>query len=126
MQYILTHIYLFLAISFGVVSQLIIKWKMSEFSFYNYPTWQEKLLLAFSMLFNPYIIIALLFTLFACIFWMIAMTKFEISYAYPIATLGIVLVTIFSVIFFGESFNYYKFFGISLIILGIIIVSKSF
>jgi multidrug transporter EmrE-like cation transporter len=124
MQFILNHLYLLLAISFGVVSQLIIKWKMSAFSFDDYETWQDKLALAFSMLLNPYIITSLILTLLAGVTWMIAMTKFEISYAYPFTLLGLILVTIFSVVFFGESVNIYKVSGIILIILGIVVISK--
>jgi len=124
MQFILNHLYLLLAISFGVVSQLIIKWQMSAFSFDDYETWQDKFALAFSMLLNPYIIISLVLTLLAGVTWMIAMTKFEISYAYPFTLLGLVLVTIFSVIFFGESINTYKIIGIAVIILGIVLISK--
>ena len=124
MQFILNHLYLLLAISFGVVSQLIIKWKMSAFSFDDYETWQDKFALAFSMLLNPYIIISLILTLLAGVTWMIAMTKFEISYAYPFTLLGLVLVTIFSVVFFGESVNTYKLSGIVLIVLGIVVISK--
>ena len=124
MQFILNHLYLLLAISFGVVSQLIIKWQMSAFSFDDYETWQDKLTLAFSMFLNPYIIISLILTLLAGVTWMIAMTKFEISYAYPFTLLGLVLVTIFSVVFFGENVNTYKLIGIVLIILGIVVISK--
>ena len=124
MQFILNHLYLLLAIFFGVVSQLIIKWQMSAFSFNDYETWQDKFALAFSMLLNPYIIISLILTLLAGVTWMIAMTKFEISYAYPYRLLGLVLVTIFSVVFFGESVNTYKISGIALIILGISVISK--
>jgi multidrug transporter EmrE-like cation transporter len=124
MHFILSHLYLLLAISFGVVSQLIIKWQMSVFSFNDYETWQDKFTLAFSMFFNPYIIISLTLTLLSGVTWMIAMTKFEISYAYPFTLLGLVLVTAFSVIFFGESVNNYKVSGIVIIILGIIVISK--
>ena len=124
MQFILNHFYLLLAISFSIVSQLIIKWKMSVFSFDDYETWQDKFALAFSMLLNPYSIIALILTLLAGVTWMIAMTKFEISYAYPFTLLGLVLVTIFSVVFFGESISVYKIGGIALIILGVVVISK--
>jgi multidrug transporter EmrE-like cation transporter len=124
MQFLINHIYLLLAISFGVVSQLIIKWKMSAFSFEDYETWQDKFALAFSMLLNPYIILSLLLTLLAGITWMIAMTKFEISYAYPFTLLGLVFVTIFSILFFGENFNLYKIGGIILILFGVTVISK--
>jgi multidrug transporter EmrE-like cation transporter len=124
MQFFLNHFYIFLSISFAVISQLIIKWQMSVFSFDNNETWQEKYTLALSMLLNPYIIFSFFLTLLAGLSWMIAMTKFEISYAYPFTFLGIVLVTIFSVIFFGENINTYKILGIALIILGIVVISK--
>jgi multidrug transporter EmrE-like cation transporter len=124
MKFLLNHFYLILAISLGVVSQLIIKWQMSAFSFDDYETWQDKFILAFSMLLNPYIMISLVLTLLAGVTWMIAMTKFEISYAYPFTLLGLVLVTIFSVVFFGESISQYKIVGIVLIMLGIVVISK--
>jgi len=124
MNFLLNHFYLFLAISFGVASQLIIKWKMSAFSFDDYETMMDKFIFAFGMLFNPYIIISLLLTLLAGVTWMIAMTKFDISYAYPFTTLGFVFVFIFSVILFGESVNWYKVIGLGFIILGLIISSR--
>jgi multidrug transporter EmrE-like cation transporter len=124
MQFILNHLYLLMAICLGVSSQLIVKWKMSAFSFNDYETWQEKFMLAFSMLINPYIIIALLLTLLSGVTWMIAMTKFEISYAYPFTLLGLVLVTIFSILFFNESINVFKIAGIIIICFGMVVVSK--
>jgi len=124
MQFILNHLYLLMAIFLGVTSQLIVKWKMSAFSFHNYETWQEKFLLAFSMLINPHIIIALLLTLLSGITWMIAMTKFEISYAYPFTLLGLVMVTIFSILFFNESINVFKIVGIIIICFGMVVLSK--
>jgi len=125
MQFFINHFYLFLAIAFGVVSQLIIKWKMSEFKFEDYTTMYDKFVLAFSMLLNPYILISLTFTLLAGVTWMIAMTKFDISYAYPFTTLGFVFVFIFSVILFNEPMSYNKIIGLFFIIIGLIISSRS-
>lgn len=125
MNFLLNHFYIFLSISFGVASQLIIKWKMSAFSFDDYETMMDKFIFAFGMLFNPYIIISLILTLLAGVSWMIAMTKFDISYAYPFTTLGFVLVFIFSVILFGEAINWNKIIGLILIVFGIIISSRS-
>lgn len=124
MQFLINHIYLFLAIAFGVTSQLIIKWKMSEYSFGDYETMHEKFIFAFGMLFNPYIVLSLIFTLLAGVTWMIAMTKFDISYAYPFTTLGFVFVFIFSVVLFNEPVNCYKIIGLLLIIIGLIISNK--
>ena len=124
MQFIVNHFYLLLAISFGVASQLIIKWKMGQFSFNDYETMTDKFIFAFSMLFNPYIIISLVFTLLAGVAWMIAMTKFEISYAYTFTILGLIFVSIFSVLFFGETISATKIVGIVFVIIGIFIISR--
>lgn len=124
MHFVINHFYLLLAISFGVASQLIIKWKMSAFSFDDYETITDKFVLAFGMLLNPYIILSLILTILAGVTWMIAMTKFDISYAYPFTTLGFVFVFIFSVILFGEAVNWYKVIGLGFIILGLIISSR--
>lgn len=125
MKFILNHLYILLSILFAVVSQVIIKWKMSPFNFSDYDTVQDKIELALSMLVNPYIVISLILTLFSGLSWMIAMTKFEMGYAYPFTALGLVLVAIFSVYLFGESMNLLKIFGIVLIIFGIFAISKS-
>ena len=124
MQFLINHFYLLLAISFGVASQLIIKWKMGQFSFNDYETMSDKFIFAFSMLFNPYILLSLLFTLLAGVTWMIAMTKFDISYAYPFTTLGFVFVFIFSVILFNEPINSHKILGLLFIIIGLVISSR--
>jgi multidrug transporter EmrE-like cation transporter len=124
MEFLLNHFYILFAIFLTVVSQLIIKWQMSAFSYDDYEAWQEKFALAFSMLLNPYIIISFVLLLLAGVSWMIAMTRFEISYAYPFTVLGLTLVSIFSVMFFGESFNIFKLIGIVIIALGIVVISK--
>jgi len=125
MQFLINHFYILLSISFAVCSQLIIKWKMSSFSFNNYETMIDKFAFAFSMLLNPYIILSIIFTLLSGISWMIAMTKFEISYAYPFTILGLIFVTIFSVLFFGETINISKVIGILFVLIGIFIISRS-
>jgi len=90
-KFILNHSYIFLTILLTVLAQLIIKWKMSAFEFSDYSTFQDKFALALSMLVNPFIMLALIFTLLSGLSWMIAMTKFEISYAYPFTVLSVIL-----------------------------------
>ena len=124
MQFIVNHFYIFLSISFGVASQLIIKWKMSSVTVPDTSIF-DKFTFAFMMLFNPYIILSIILTLLAGLSWMIAMTKFEISYAYPFTLLGLIFVTFFSVLFFGESITTQKIIGILFVLIGIFIISRS-
>lgn len=124
MQFIINHLYIFLSISFAVASQLIIKWKMSSVTVPDMSMF-DKFTFAFTMLFNPYIMMSIIFTLLSGLSWMIAMTKFEISYAYPFTLLGLIFVTIFSVLFFGESISTLKIVGILFVLIGIFIISRS-
>ncbi|WP_407079370.1 EamA family transporter [Candidatus Venteria ishoeyi] len=60
----------------------------------------------------------------ASFFWMAAMTKFELSYAYPFMSASFVLVFLISVILFQESITMYKVIGLGLIIIGIFVSSR--
>ena len=118
------HIYIFLSLAFAVSSQLIIKWKMLDNSYNDFSSWQDRYLFAFSMLINPYIISALIFSVLAGVTWMIAMTKFELSYAYHFTVFSLIFITLFSIIFFEEQVNAHKIIGIILIAIGIFSISR--
>jgi uncharacterized membrane protein len=124
MNFLSQHIYIFITLAFTVSSQLIIKWKMSDFSYNDFSSWQDRYSFAFSMLINPYIILALTFTVLAGVSWMIAMTKFELSYAYPFTIFSLIFVTLLSIIFFEEQVNAYKIIGIILVGIGIFTISR--
>jgi len=125
MKFAAEHIYIFLSIFFAVSSQLIIKWKMSAFSIEHIGNSMiDKFMFAFSMLFNPYIMLSIIFTLLSGLSWMIAMTKFDISYAYPYTALGFVFILFFSWVLFHEPLTSHKIIGVVLIVSGIILSSR--
>jgi drug/metabolite transporter (DMT)-like permease len=84
----------------------------------------DKILEITFFLFRPWVLSAILATLFAGISWMFALAKLEISYAYAFISLNYLLITILGVLFFNESLGIYKFLGVTLIMIGIIITSK--
>lgn len=53
--------------------------------------------------------------------WMAAMTKFELSYAYPFVSASFVLVLILSVVLLRETLTFPKVVGVALIVAGIIV-----
>jgi multidrug transporter EmrE-like cation transporter len=55
---------------------------------------------------------------------MAAMTKFELSYAYPFMSLAFALVLLSSALLFHETVNTAKIVGIFLIMAGIVIASR--
>jgi len=107
-----------------VYGQLILKWRIVR-----YGTLPDgicsKFIFLFKLLFDPFIFSGFTIAFMASFFWMAAMTKFDLSYAYPIIVGGLALITsVFAIIFFKEPLSIYKIIGISLIILGVYTLGK--
>jgi uncharacterized membrane protein len=117
------YLYIFLTIIFTVYGQLILKQRIVLHG--NLPeNFIPKLMFILQLLLDPYVLSGFVSAFMASICWMAALTKFELSYAYPFMSLAYVLVFIFSIIFMNETISIFKVIGLVLIILGIIISSK--
>jgi uncharacterized membrane protein len=77
------------------------------------------------LLVDPFIFSGFASAFIASLFWMAALSKFELSFAYPFMSLSFVLVFILSVFLFNDSVTLYKVVGLVLIVLGIVISSRS-
>lgn len=118
------HIYILGTIVFTVYGQLILKWRIGHYGILPIDI-KEKVLFLCQILIDPFVISGLLSAFIASLFWMMAMTKFELSYAYPFMGLTYVIVFGLAVFLFGESFTVYKSIGIALIMAGIVVISRT-
>jgi len=118
------YIFILGTILFTVYGQLILKWRITSYG--SLPDGGlDKLLFLFKLLLDPLILSGFISAFVASIFWMAAMTKFNISFAYPFMSLSYVLVFIFSVFLFKEPVTAYKVVGLAFVVVGIIISSRS-
>ncbi|NBJ68281.1 MULTISPECIES: EamA family transporter [Clostridia] len=115
------YIYILGTIGFTVYGQLILKWKINQYGELPDAFW-KKMMFLLQLLLNPWILSGLFAACLAALCWMVAMTKFDISYAYPFMSLSFILVFILSVLLFNEPVSTQKVIGFSLIIIGIIIM----
>jgi len=116
------YLYIFGTILFTVYGQLIIKWQIKGVG--NIPTDVIGKVYFFShILLNPWVISSITGAFLALICWMAAMTKFELSYAYPFMSLSFVIILLLSNIFFNEPFSFQKVLGVIMITLGVIVGS---
>ncbi len=116
--------YIVSTIVFTVYSQLIMRWQVQLAGPLPTP-FSGKLSYVAQLLLNPWVLSGVVATFFAGISWMLAMTKFEISYAYPWVSINFVLMLLLGVLLFGESFNIAKVFGTLFVIAGIIVIARS-
>jgi len=118
------YFYIFGTIAFTVYGQIMMKWRIDKYG--NLPTeFSDKLLFLFRLLLDPLILSGFLSAFVASLFWMAAMTKFDISFAYPFMSFSFALVFILSIFLFGEPITVQKVLGLGLIVAGIIVTSQS-
>lgn len=118
------YIYIFGTILFTVYGQLILKWRIVKYGALP-ELFVDKIIFIFKMLFDPFIFSGFASAFIASFFWMAAMTKFDISYAYPFMSGAFVLVFVLSILLFNEPVNWQKIIGLLFIVVGIIITSRS-
>jgi multidrug transporter EmrE-like cation transporter len=119
----MSYVYVFLTIFLTVYGQIAIKWQVSAAgAFPSDPP--GKLLFLARLLANPWVISALAAALLAAVSWMAAMTKLELSHAYPFMSLAFILVLVLSALVFHEPVTLPKIAGLALISAGIIVGSQ--
>jgi multidrug transporter EmrE-like cation transporter len=118
------YLYISGTVVFIVYSQLIIKWRITKFG--TLPeTFTNKVVFLVKSIFDPFIMSGVISAFIASLLWMAAMTKFELSHAYPIIIGGLAILTsIFAIILFNESFGLMKIIGLTLIVAGLYCLSR--
>jgi drug/metabolite transporter (DMT)-like permease len=77
----------------------------------------------FKMIFQPLVFSGLILYVISTILWLLALSKTTLSFAYPFTALTFILVMLSSRVIFLESIPTLRYFGIALIVLGILLSS---
>lgn len=106
-----------------VYGQIIVKWQVAKAGALP-DSFTERIPFMLHLLLNPWIVSSIAAGFGALLCWLAAMTKFELSYAYPFMSLAFVLVLVLSALLFHEALTAAKILGVLLIIAGIIVGSR--
>jgi multidrug transporter EmrE-like cation transporter len=71
------------------------------------------------------VLAALAMLVAAFVFWMMSLSRLDLSYAYPVACSGAVIVMLFSILFLGEAVSIRSWCGTVLIVLGTVLLAPS-
>ena len=115
------YLYILGTLVFTVYGQIILKWRLSGLKVQFPDGMVDKVVCLVKILFDPFIFSGFVSAFVASLFWMAAMSKFEITHAYPFMSLAPALVFLIGVLFLGEAFTIGKVIGLILIILGIVV-----
>ncbi len=106
-----------------VYGQLVFKWRVDEAG--DFPAGGgERVGYVTRLFLDPWVISVFVSALVASVTWALALTKFELSFAYPFMALSFVLVLVFGAAFLSESVNAAKVVGVTLIVVGLVIGSR--
>ena len=119
----MSYAYVFLTIFLTVYGQIAIKWQVAAAGPFPADP-QGKVLFLAKLLLNPWVMSALAAALLAAVSWMAAMTKLDLSHAYPFMSLAFILVLVFSALIFHEPVTLPKVAGLVLICAGIVVGSQ--
>ena len=116
--------YILTSIVFGVCGQLLFK----KGALYLGPIelqMRQSIAIVTRMLTSPHLLLG-----FACyaggtFFWILALSKVDLSYAYPMLSIGYVLIFLFSWWLFGESVTPIRLLGTVIVCVGVYLISIS-
>ncbi len=109
-------LFLLIAISLGAVGQIALKYGMKD----AHVTGPGAL---FHAIFTPYVLLGLGLYAVSSGFWLVVLSKWKLSYAYPMIAFSYVGVVLLSRIFFKEQVAQWQWVGIMLMCVGLAIVA---
>ncbi|MEW5676540.1 EamA family transporter [Flavobacterium enshiense] len=118
------YLYIVGTLFFTVFGQIVLKWRLSGLKVVLPEGMTDKGVCLFKLIFDPFIFSGFTSAFVASLFWMAAMTKFEITTAYPFMSIAPAMVFLIGVLFLGETFTIGKVIGLTLIIIGIVVTVK--
>ena len=74
---------------------------------------------------NPVVLLGFLAYFLSAALWLIVLTRNELSYAYPLLSMGYIVVVILSRVFFQEAVTATRLIGTLVICLGVVLISRT-
>lgn len=121
MRWVQNHGFLLLYVTFTLASQLIMRWRVG----FTAVSPENRIGFIVAMLMTPWVWVAIACTFLAGVTWMLALTRFELTYAFPFTGMTFILVLAAGALLFGEHVGYLRILGTLLVVAGLVIVMRS-
>lgn len=115
-------LFLLIAITLGAFGQIALKHGMKQYG----PLGQGGAMLGnlFSAVITPYVLLGLALYAVSSCFWLVVLSSWNLSYAYPMIATNYLLVVLLSRLFFKETVFPLQWLGIVLMVGGLILVAS--
>lgn len=107
-----------------IYGQLIMKWRIVNYGFLP-DGLASKILFLLKLLLDPFIFSGLVAAFLASMFWMAAVTRLDLSSAYPLITAGLTTITVvLAIVLLKEPLTFSKVLGVVLIVSGVLVMVR--
>ena len=117
-------ILIFLGVFLNAAAQLLLKAGMSQIGHFDFSL-SNIFPIAIQVALCPPIIIGLVFYVLSVVVWLLVLSRVEVSYAYPMLSVGYVVNAIAAYFLFGEAVSLLRMTGIFVILAGVFMVAQS-
>jgi len=119
---LVNYVVLLTSIALAIAGQLLMKQGMMMFGKFPVTQLLSKLI---PMFMQPYVFLGFVFFGLSSIFWLVVLSRIDLSFAYPMVSVAYVFVAIFSYLLFHESIPLIRWLGIITICFGVFLISRS-
>ena len=113
-----------LSVVINTAAQLFLKAGMMRIGHFEF-TWANFMPIASKVALNPYIFLGMLSYMASIGVWLMVLSRVNVSYAYPMVSLGYILTCLAGYFFLHEPVTLIRVAGIFVIILGVIMITRS-
>ena len=110
------------SISLAILGQLLMKRGMQIFGTFPVSQLLQNLI---PMIFSPFVFLGLAAFAVSSVFWLVILSRFELSLVYPMVSTAYVAVALLSWAFLGETVSLIRWLGILVICFGVVLISRS-
>lgn len=115
---------IFLGVFLNAAAQLLLKAGMSHIGHFEFSA-ANLIPISMKVAVCPPIIIGLLFYMLSVGVWLLVLSRVQVSYAYPMLSVGYIINAIAAYFLFGEDFSIIRLSGILIIMIGVCLVARS-
>ena len=116
-------IYILISVLASTVGQLLLKKGMNNIGSITL-NWGQLVSTVWTIVINPYVFIGLVIYLAGTVFWLAALSRVDLSYAYPFASLGYVIMLVASWLMFDEKITVSRLLGTVIIGIGVLLIYR--
>jgi drug/metabolite transporter (DMT)-like permease len=117
-------VYILISVLLGAVGQIMLKKGMSSMGPLTLSLGQLGSIL-WRMATNPYVVLGLGIYMCGTLFWLTALSRVDLSYAYPFASLSYIVMLTASWLLFNENITPMRVLGSVVVGLGVLLISRS-